>query len=96
MRIRTITANILLPTGIALATAIGWVWATGDPTPPVLTVVGLALFAAGLAAVADWTGRQAVHAYRRRSRPSRHRKPGPSRPFAERANPLPTTPEGEA
>lgn len=94
MRIRTLASNILLPSGIALATACAWFWATGDFTPPVLAVVGLAVFAAGLAAGVDWAYRQVVHALRRRQRPSRHRKPAASRPLAEHANALPT--EGEA
>ena len=96
MRIRTLATNILLPSGIALAVALVWFWATGDFTPPVRTVVGLALLAAGLAAGADWTARQAVRVFRRCGRPSRHRKPAPSTPLADRANPLTTTPEGEA
>lgn len=96
MHLRALAANILLPSGIALATALVWFWATGDYTPPVRTVVGLALLSAGLAAGADWAGRQVVYALRRRGRPSRHRKPAPSTPLAEHANPLTTTPEGEA
>lgn len=96
MRIRTLASNILLPSGIALATALVWFWATGDYTPPVRTVVGLALLSAGLAAGADWAGRQVVYAFRRRGRPSRHRKAAPSSPLAGSANPLTTTPEGEA
>ncbi|HEY3480302.1 MAG TPA: hypothetical protein VGL02_15495 [Streptomyces sp.] len=96
MRIRTLAANILLPSGIALTVAVSWFWATGDFHPPVRTVVGLALLSAGLAVSADWAARHAGYALRRRGGPSRHRKPAPSRPLAEHANPLTTTPEGEA
>lgn len=95
MRIRTLTANILLPAGIALATVGVWFWATGDFTPSVLTLAGLALGAAGLATVVEWAARHTVHALRRNGRPSRHRKHAASRPLAERANPLTTT-KGEA
>ena len=94
-----IAANILLPAGIALALVGVWFWATGDFNPSAPTVVGLALGAAGLATVVEWAARHTVHAFRRRSRPSRHRKHAASRPLAERANGLSTelaTTEGEA
>lgn len=74
MRIRTLAANILLPTGIGIATAVTWFLATGDVTPPVLTLVGLGFVAAGLAAGAEWTTQWVMRALRRRGRPSRHRK----------------------
>ena len=96
MRIRTLASNILLPSGIGLAVAVTWFVATGDVTPPLLTVVGLALFAGGLGAGSQWAAERVTRALRRRGRPSRHRKPAPSRPLAEPANPLTTTPEGEA
>lgn len=73
MRTRTVAVNILLPSCIAIATATTWFRATGDTTPSVPTVIGLALTAAGLAAGAEWLARAAVHAFRRRGRVARHR-----------------------
>lgn len=78
MRPRTLAANILLPSGIAIATAVAWVWATGDTTPTLPAVAGLALAAAGLSVVAEWLAWHTVHAVRRRTRPARHRKPTPT------------------
>lgn len=74
MRIRTLTANILLPASIGIATIAAWFWVTGSTVIPIPTVVGLAFCAAGAAAVAEWLGRHIVHVVRRRTRPSRHRR----------------------
>ncbi|GAA3590922.1 hypothetical protein [Streptomyces osmaniensis] len=73
MRIRTLAANILLPTCIALTIVAAWIWTTGSFRVSVQTGVGLAVAAGGASAVAEWLIRQAVYARRRRGRPSRHR-----------------------
>ena len=74
MRIRTLAANILLPTGIALAVVASWIWMIGDFRPSTQAAVGLGLTAAGLAAIAEWLTRHIAYAVTRRSRPARHRR----------------------
>ena len=74
MRIRTLAVNILLPASIAVAIVAAWIWTTGSFRVSAPTAVGLALTAAGVAAIAEPLLRSAVKAVRRRSRPARHRK----------------------
>ncbi|MCI3279156.1 hypothetical protein [Streptomyces cylindrosporus] len=80
MSMRRIASDVLLPAGIALAVVGFWFWATGDFTPPVLAVVGLALFSVGLSIVAEWVARRVVYALRRRRSgcTARHRRPATS------------------
>ncbi len=85
MRIRTLAANILIPTGIALAVVTAWIWMTGDFRPSLQATVGLGLTAAGLAATAEWLTRHTVKAVRRRGRTARHRR------VQDRPNPNPKT-----
>ena len=74
MRIRTLTANLLLPASIAIVIVAAWIWGTGTFNVSIPNVAGLALAAGGASAVTEWLIRQAVYARRRRGRPSRHRK----------------------
>jgi hypothetical protein len=74
VRIRTLTANLLLPASIAIVIVAAWIWGTGTFNVSIPNVAGLALAAGGASAVTEWLIRQAVYARRRRGRPSRHRK----------------------
>lgn len=87
MRIRTLAANILMPSGIGIAVAVTWFLATGDVTPPGLTLVGLGFIAAGLAAGAEWATQCVMRARRRRTRsgPSRHRAQARPNPKTRKA-----------
>ncbi|MBE4761811.1 hypothetical protein [Streptomyces caniscabiei] len=75
MRSRTLAANVLLPAVIALVVVAVWFWATGGVPRSVLTVIGLALTSAGASVAVEWLLRQTRRAWRRRTRPPRHRKP---------------------
>lgn len=75
MRPRTLVTNVLLPATVALTIVAVWVWATGSTAMSAFAVIGLALVSAGAAVAVEWLIRQARRAWRRRTRPPRHRKP---------------------
>ncbi|MDX2986429.1 hypothetical protein [Streptomyces caniscabiei] len=75
MRTRALAANVFLPAVTALVVVAVWFWSTGGVPRSVLTVIGLALTSAGASMAVEWLIRQALRAWRRRTRPPRHRKP---------------------
>ncbi|MBE4790284.1 hypothetical protein [Streptomyces caniscabiei] len=75
MRFRTLASNVLLPAVTALAIVTAWIWSTGSTAMSALTVIGLALASAGASMTVEWLVRQVRRAWRRRTRPPRHRKP---------------------